>query len=48
MTADGNAYLGANLLPTFQKPNTTYRAPVFSSLILNVARADLQYNVTNV
>lgn len=42
------AYVGANLLLTFNKDTTLYWAFVFPSLILNVFGADFQFNVTNV
>lgn len=42
------AYVGANLLLTFQKPHTIYWAFIFPSLIMNVVGADFQFNVTNV
>ncbi|KAI5463380.1 major facilitator superfamily domain-containing protein [Mariannaea sp. PMI_226] len=41
------AYLGANLLLTFQKAHTTYWAFIFPSLIANVIGADFQFNVAN-
>ncbi|KAJ4269975.1 hypothetical protein NW762_001647 [Fusarium torreyae] len=47
MAVGAFAYLGANLLLTFQKENTTYWALIFPSLILNVVGADLQFNVAN-
>jgi hypothetical protein len=42
------AYVGANLLLTFQKSHTAYWAFIFPSLIMNVIGADFQFNVTNV
>ncbi|KAH6895531.1 major facilitator superfamily domain-containing protein [Thelonectria olida] len=41
------AYVGANLLLTFQKSHTSYWAFIFPSLIMNVIGADFQFNVTN-
>ncbi|KAJ4315221.1 hypothetical protein N0V84_008489 [Fusarium piperis] len=47
MAVGSFAYLGANLLLTFQKANTIYWALIFPSLIMNVIGADFQFNVTN-
>ncbi|KAI8723496.1 MFS domain-containing protein [Fusarium sp. LHS14.1] len=47
MAVGSFAYLGANLLLTFQKANTIYWAFIFPSLIMNVIGADFQFNVTN-
>lgn len=41
-------YLGASLLFSFMKPESNYWAFMFPALILNVAGADLQFNVANV
>ncbi|KAH7160761.1 major facilitator superfamily domain-containing protein [Dactylonectria macrodidyma] len=41
------AYVGANLLLTFNRDTSLYWAFVFPSLILNVFGADFQFNVTN-
>ncbi|KAI0152458.1 MFS general substrate transporter [Hypoxylon sp. NC0597] len=40
-------YLGASLLFSFMKPESNYWAFMFPALILNVAGADLQFNVAN-
>ncbi|KAF7546976.1 hypothetical protein G7Z17_g8038 [Cylindrodendrum hubeiense] len=47
MAGGALAYVGGNLLLTFNKDNTLYWAFVFPSLILNVFGADFQFNVTN-
>lgn len=41
-------YVGAGLLFSFMKADSTYWAFIFPALILNVAGADLQFNVANV
>ena len=41
-------YLGAGLLFSFMRADSTYWAFIFPALILNVAGADLQFNVANV
>jgi nitrate/nitrite transporter NarK len=41
-------YLAASLLFSFTNPDRGYWAFIFVALILNVAGADLQYNVANV
>ncbi|KAF4974190.1 hypothetical protein FZEAL_8868 [Fusarium zealandicum] len=47
MAVGAFAYLGANLLLTFQTANTIYWAFIFPSLIMNVIGADFQFNVAN-
>ncbi|KAH7017474.1 major facilitator superfamily domain-containing protein [Ilyonectria destructans] len=47
MAVGAVAYVGANLLLTFNKDTSLYWAFIFPSLIMNVFGADLQFNVTN-
>ena len=42
------AYLGADLLLSFQGAHCKYWAFVFPALVMNVIGADFQFNVTNV
>lgn len=42
------SFLGAALLFSFMGPDSNYWAFVFPALVLNVAGADLQFNVANV
>ena len=48
MFAGSVCYLGAGLLFSFMKADSTYWAFIFPALILNVAGADFQFNVANV
>lgn len=48
MAVGAVAYVGANLLLTFNKDTSLYWAFIFPSLIMNVFGADFQFNVTNV
>lgn len=42
------AYLVANLLLSFMRPDSSYWAFIFPSLIIQVIGADFQFNVVNV
>lgn len=48
MVFGGVCFLAASLLFSFMGPDSSYWAFIFPALILNVAGADLQYNVGNV